>query len=108
MKTVYLILAIVGYSATFPLMMMESLATNNWLLLTKPILTWDGLFANRISTIFALDLLPAVFAFLIWAMAECRRLGMKNIWMWWAGALLFGLGGTFPLFLWAREGRQSA
>jgi Terpene cyclase DEP1 len=103
MKNIYLLLAIIGYAATFPLMMMESAETNNWLLLTKPMLTVDGLFSNRISTIFALDLLPAVLTFLVWATIECRRRQFKHIWAWWVATLLFGLGGTFPLFLWFRE-----
>jgi Terpene cyclase DEP1 len=107
MKNSYLLLAVIGYAATLPLMLIESAETSNWLLLAKPMLTWNGLFANRISTIFALDLLPAVLTFLVWVTVECKRHSMRHVWAWWLGTLLFGLGGALPLFLYFRERKST-
>jgi hypothetical protein len=103
MKNLYLLLAIAGYLATNPLMFLESYENKNILLWTKPAETTLGLFANRISTIFALDLLFGVLVFFFWTYFETKRLGMKRLWAYWLATLLFGLAGTFPLFLWVRE-----
>jgi cyanate permease len=42
---------------------------------------------------------------LTWMTREARRLHMRRAWTWWALTLLFGVGGTLPLFLSLREGR---
>ena len=103
MRTLYLIVAIIGYLVTNGLMLLETVENHNILLWTKPSETIAGLFANRISTIFGIDLLIAVFVFFIWSFREAKRLGMRRAWKYWLLTLLFGLAGTFPLFLWARE-----
>lgn len=103
MKKIYLLLAVIGYLAANSLMLLESYENNNILLWTKPAETIAFLFANRISTIFAIDLLFVVFVFFIWTFSEAKRLGMKRVWIYWILTMLFGLAGTLPLFLWARE-----
>lgn len=103
MKTLYLILSVLGYLSTNLLMFLESYENKNILLWTKADETIAGLFANRISTIFAIDLLVVVLVFFIWCYFETKRTGMKKFWLYWLLTLLFGLAGTFPLFLWARE-----
>ena len=103
MKKLYLLLAIIGYIVPNALMLIESVENKNILLWTKPDETVTALFINRISTIFAIDLLYAVAVFFIWAMVEGKRLGMPKPWKYIILTLLFGLAGTFPLFLWARE-----
>ena len=103
MRKIYLILAVLGYLVPNFLMLVETVENKNILLWTKPDETITALFINRISTIFAIDLLWAVLVFFIWLMLEGKRLGMKNSWKYILFTLLFGLAGTFPLFLWARE-----
>ena len=103
MRKIYLILAIIGYAAPNLLMLLESFENKNILLWTKPMDTIAALFINRISTIFAIDLLWAVLIFFIWLTIEGKRLGMQKTWKYIVFTLLFGLAGTFPLFLWARE-----
>ena len=103
MRKIYLILAVLGYLVPNFLMLVETVENKNILLWTKPDETITALFINRISTIFVIDLLWAVLVFFIWLMLEGKRLGMKNSWKYILFTLLFGLAGTFPLFLWARE-----
>lgn len=103
MRPVYLILAITGYALTFPPMLQESLETGNWLFWLHPKATYEGWFANRIATTFALDLLVAVVTFFIWSYFDGKRLDMPRVWLYWLLTLLFGLGGTLPLFLYFRE-----
>ena len=103
MRKFYLILSILGYLVPNLLMVLETVENKNILLWTKPNDTITALFINRISTIFAIDLLWAVLVFFIWLSLEGNRLGMKNTWKYIVFTLLFGLAGTLPLFLWARE-----
>ena len=84
-------------------MVRESIRTGNILFWTNPALTTAELFANGTSTAFALDLLVVVFVALLWMTIESRRLGMRAVWRYWVLALLFGMAGTLPLFLYARE-----
>lgn len=103
MKKIYLLLSVLGYACANLLVLLESFENKNILLWTKPDETIAGLFANRISTIFTIDLLFVVLVFFVWSFAEAKRLGMKKFWLYWLLTLLFGLAGTLPLFLWARE-----
>src|SRR5687768_14615094 len=105
MQRVYLALAMVGYLVTGVPMLMESARTGNILFWTKPRLTIDGLFGNLTSTAFTLDLLIVVVVALIWITREARRVRVPNVWAFWVLTLLFGLGGTLPLFLYFRERR---
>ena len=63
MKNTYLILAILGFIAPSVLVLLESVETGNILLYTNPLATINGMFANRISSIFMIDLLFAVVVF---------------------------------------------
>ena len=104
-KSLYLLLAVVGFAVPTALVVRESLATGNWLLWADPAATSAGMFANRIATIFSLDLLLATAAFLAFAFAESRRLRMPRPWAIAALTLAFGLSGALPLFLYLRERR---
>ncbi|MAT54973.1 MAG: hypothetical protein CMN32_10880 [Saprospirales bacterium] len=103
MKLLYLVMAVIGYAATLLLMLLESFENKNILLWTKPDETISALFINRISTTFTIDLLWAVLVFFIWVVFEGRRLGMRRVWKYHLLTLLFGLAGTFPLFLYHRQ-----
>ena len=82
--------------------MVESIQSSNILLWTKPLETAGGMFANRISTIFAVDLFFVVLVTFVWMYDEARQSRIKRVWLFWLLTLLFGLAGTLPLFLHAR------
>jgi hypothetical protein len=105
MRYVYLALAVVGYVVTGVPMLIESVQSGNILFWTDPARTNAELFANLTTTAFALDLVVVVIVALIWITREARRLGMSSVWVYWVLTLLFGLGGTLPLFLFFREPR---
>jgi hypothetical protein len=81
----------------------ESIETGNILLYTNPILTIEGMFANRISTIFMIDLFFAVFVFFIWTYNDGKKSGVKRIWFVWLLTMLLGLAGGFPFYLYLKE-----
>ena len=103
MKNAYLILAIVGFIAPSILVSIESLDTGNLLLFTNPAATIEGMFANRISTIFMIDLLFTVLVFFVWTYIDSKKSGVKNIGWVWVLTMLLGLAGGFPLYLYLKE-----
>lgn len=103
MKKIYLVMAVVGFIIPTLLMIQESLATGNILLYADLASTFQGMFANRISTIFSIDLLIAVFVFFFWSFQEARKLKVSNYWMIWIWTMLFGFASGLPLFLYLRE-----
>jgi hypothetical protein len=82
--------------------------TGNWLFWTEPARTTAELFANGTSTAFALDLMLVVLTAFIWMWHEARAVGIPAVWRFWLLALLFGLAGPLPLFLYFRERRRRA
>jgi hypothetical protein len=103
MKNTYLILAILGFILPNIPVAIESYETGNVLFWLDPEATWNGMFGNAISSAFIIDLLVAVLVFFIWTYAESKKYGIKNVWLYWVITMLFGLGGTLPLFLYIRE-----
>ena len=103
MKNIYLALAIIGFILPNILVFMESLDTGNILLYTNPIATIEAMFANRISTIFMIDLLFTVLVFFIWSYSEKKKHGIKNVSIVWLLTMLLGLAGGLPLFLYFKE-----
>lgn len=105
MQGLYLTLAVIGYLAPGVPMAIESVRSGNLLFWTDPQRTTAELFANLTSTAFALDLAAVVVVALIWMTREARRVGVGRVWAYWLLTMLFGLGGTLPLFLYMRERR---
>ncbi|GJM36421.1 MAG: hypothetical protein DHS20C18_54220 [Saprospiraceae bacterium] len=105
MKTqkLYLALTILGFIAPNILVFVESIETGNILLYTNLFATIDGMFANRISTIFMIDLLFAVIVFFIWTFYDSKKNGVKKIGLVWLLTMLLGLAGGFPFYLYLRE-----
>lgn len=103
MQRVYLGFAVVGFLIPNVFTFMESVQTGNILFWTDPVRTATELFVNRTSTAFALDLVLVVIVAFVWMSHEARRVGIARVWRFWVLALLFGLSGTLPLFLYARE-----
>lgn len=106
MKKFYLFLSIIGFIAPNILVYMVSVETGNILLLLNPSATVAGMFANRISAAFIVDLHVVVLVFFIWSYTEAKRYGIKNVWIIWLLTLLFGMAGSFPLFLYKIEGMR--
>nr|WP_321236174.1 DUF2834 domain-containing protein [uncultured Psychroserpens sp.] len=103
-KQIYLILAILGFILPTIFVVIESVETGNILLYTDPMATINGMFGNRISSIFSIDLLFTVLVFFIWSFIEAKKHKMKRVYVVWVFTMLFGLAGGFPLFLYLREG----
>ena len=92
-----------GFIAPSILVFAESVETGNILLYLHPMATIEGMFANRISSIFIIDLLFAVLVFFLWSFNDAKRYGVKNIGLVWLLTMLLGLAGGFPFFLYLRE-----
>lgn len=105
MQGVYLTLSAIGYLTPGVPMVIESVRSGNLLFWTDPQRTTAELFANLTSTAFALDLAAVVVVALVWMTREARRVGIGRVWAYWVLTMLFGLGGTLPLFLYMRERR---
>lgn len=102
-STLYLLLAVAGFIAPNIFVAIESVKTGNVLLWLDPAATLHGMFGNRISIAFTIDLLVAVLVFFVWTYHEAKRYEMRNVWKYWVLTLLFGMAGTWPLFLYDRE-----
>lgn len=63
----------------------------------------NELFANRISSFFALDVIVSAVVLLVFALGEGRRLGLRHLWAPVAGTLLVGVSFGLPLLLYLRE-----
>ena len=63
----------------------------------------DQLFANRISTLFALDLFVTATVFIVFAVYEGAKLKIKHLWVPFIASILVGASLGFPLFLYMRE-----
>ena len=103
MRSLYALLAVVGFIVPNILVFRESVETGNILLWLNPAATLGGMFGNRIAAAFVTDLLCVVLVALIWIVIESKRLNMKNSWIYVVLTLLFGLAGPLPLFLYQRE-----
>ena len=98
MKNLYIVLAVIGFLAPNILVGMESVETGNVLLWLDPQATIEGMFANRISAIFAVDLLVVVMVFFVWSYFEARKYSIRRLGLIWVLTLMFGLAGTLPCF----------
>jgi hypothetical protein len=61
------------------------------------------LFANNISTFFAVDLIISSVVFLLFIRHEGSQRGMAHLWVYVLALLTAGLSFAFPLFLYVRE-----
>lgn len=60
-------------------------------------------FVNHASSSIGWDIMVATTAFLIFAMAEGRRLGMKRVWIYVPLTICIAFAFAAPLFLFMRE-----
>ena len=98
MKNIYLVLCILGfvlpYSQFIPFFLENGLDLN---------LFFQELFANQISSFFALDFLISCLVFWIFIFWEGSRLKLQYLWIYLVANLTIGLSFAFPLFLLIRS-----
>jgi hypothetical protein len=102
-KSLYLILCIVG--AIVPWLAAAPFLTEHGLDLP---LICRNLFANPISSSFALDMVLSAVAFWTFVVIEGRRAGVRALWAPIVGTLVVGLSFGLPLFLYLREERKAS
>ena len=97
-KNLYLVLAILGFLVPywFFFKYLNANGLNISLLIQQ-------LFANDISTFFAMDLIIATVVFWIFMANEAARLRIKNWWLYLLASLVVGLSFALPIFLYFRE-----
>ena len=100
-KTIYLVLAIVGFIAPY------------YFFLQVREFDLGELFqlfsASKILSALAMDLLVSVIVFWFFMFTEAKKLQMKNPWVYLLATLLVGISFALPLFLYFRERKlQSA
>jgi hypothetical protein len=96
-KTVYLILAIIGFIAPYYFFLQVRAF--------DPGKLFQMFSASQILSGIAMDLLVSVIVFWFFMFAEARKLEMKNPWVYLLATLLVGLSFALPLFLYFRERR---
>lgn len=97
-KTIYFIFAILGL--ILPYYFLISFVSENGLNLALII---KELFANKISTFFAVDLIISIIVFWFYLYYEATNQKMKNVWVYVLASLTIGLSFALPLFLYSRE-----
>lgn len=100
LKTVYLILCVVGVA--LPYWQIAPWFAENGLNLS---LFFRQLFANRVGGFFGMDVFVSTAALLVFSLAEGGRLGLRYRWLPAAAALAVGVSLGLPLFLYMREHR---
>ncbi|MBM3124679.1 MAG: DUF2834 domain-containing protein [Chloroflexi bacterium] len=97
-KTVYLLLAFIGFllSYYFILRFQTALETTNYSALMDFV-------SNDLGALIAADLVISVLVSWIFIFRESRRLGIKYAWIYLVLTLGVGLCFSLPLFLYFRE-----
>jgi hypothetical protein len=102
-RKLYLLLAIVGLVISY--YFFTSFLIANGLDLQ---LFFSQLFANNISTFFAVDLVITAIVFWVFLYRESQRWQMGNWWVYIVVTLAIGPSFALPLFLYFREKRVEA
>jgi hypothetical protein len=97
-KTIYLIFAVLGLLLPYYFLIVF-LGAHGF---DFPLLI-QQIFANQISTFFAVDLIISIFVFWFYLYHEAGKLKMKNWWVYVLASLTVGLSFALPLFLYFRE-----
>ena len=103
MKRTYLLLSIIGFVLPNIWVAKISIQSGNFLLWWNIKSTFGDMFANDVSTAFAVDLLWVVVVFFTWSYYQAKKFNIKQLYMVWVFTMLFGLAGGFPLFLYLKE-----
>jgi Protein of unknown function DUF2834 len=98
MKTIYLVLLVVG--AVLPLSQLVPWVVAHGMDLR---LFCGELFANRISSFFGLDVIVSAVVVLMWVADERRRRRLPHAWLPALATLLVGVSAGLPLALYLRR-----
>ena len=60
-------------------------------------------FGSAVDWVLSLDLLIVILATVAFMLSEARRLGMKNVWLYFLASGFTAAAFTFPLFMFFRE-----
>ena len=60
-------------------------------------------FGSAVDWVLSLDLLIVILATVVFMLAEAKRLGMKNVWLYFLASGITAAAFTFPLFMFFRE-----
>ena len=71
-------------------------------------LLFNQLFANNISSFFAVDLIITAVALMIFVYRESQRVGIGNWWIYIVANVVIGPSFALPLFLYFREPTKEA
>jgi hypothetical protein len=96
-SSIYLLLCIVGVIIPWFFLV-------GWLGEPNPSITgfFISIFANKVASSVAADLLISALVFFIFVYVEGRRLRMKRLWVFVPATLCVGLSFGLPLFLYFR------
>jgi hypothetical protein len=97
-QNIYLVLALLGLLVPY-YFLFSFLSANGF---DIPLLV-QQIFANNISSFFAVDLVISILVFWFYMFAEANKLQMKNSWLYFLASMLVGLSFALPLFLYFRE-----
>ena len=97
-KNTYLAFAVLGVALPY-YFLFQFLKANGF---DVPLLI-QQLFANSISTFFAVDLIISIIVFWFYLYQESQKYQMKNTWAYVLASLTVGLSFALPLFLYFRE-----
>lgn len=98
-EAVYALFAIVGLIGTWIFNAQYAVQTDGF----DPV-EWLRLgFVNPAAASLTIDVLVAFAVFIVWALAESRRIGMRHGWLYPVLGLLVAFAFAFPLFLLLRE-----
>lgn len=102
LKTVYLVLCVVGVALPYWQLLPWVAASG----LDMP-LFFRQLFANRIGAFFGMDVVASAVTLMVFTRGESRRLGLgaQALWLTLAAVLAVGVSLGLPLFLYLRERR---
>src|SRR5215813_8418139 len=97
-KNLYLALAILGFALPYYFFVSFLVGSG-----PDPSAFVKEIFATKISSFFAADLLISAVVFLVYLRPEARRHNIGRGWFYLVATILVGLSFAFPLFLYMRE-----
>ena len=95
----YLLLCVVGLVVPYWQFVPWLIANGG---LNMPLFVLD-LFANHVSSFFAMDVLVSAVVLVVFVFTEGRRVGLRFRWLPIIGVLLLGVSFGLPLFLYLRQ-----
>jgi len=97
-RRVYLILCVLGFALPY-----SQFVPWLWEHGFNLSLFFGELFANRISTFFATDVIVSAIVLIWFIQREGKRLRVRFLWLPTIGTLIIGVSFGFPLFLFLRQ-----